>query len=113
MLSLKNKVVLITGASSGIGKSSAEQFAAAGANLILTARRVDRIEKLATDLKAQYQVDTLPVALDVRDAALVEKVIKQLPAKWRDIDVLLNNAGLALSTDKMQEADIKKLGYDD
>ena len=104
-LSLEKKIVFITGASSGIGKASAEQFAAAGANLILTARRKERLETLAQELRRRHSVNVLPLPLDVQDRERVETLIRELPEPWRAIDILLNNAGLALSTDKLQDAD--------
>lgn len=103
MQSLKNKIVFITGASSGIGKSCAEQFAAFGARLIISARRTDRIKKLAAELIQKNQVDVLPIELDVRNKKMVQDTIDQLPDHWKNIDILINNAGLALSTDKIQE----------
>lgn len=106
MQTLKNKIVFITGASSGIGKASAEQFAAQGAHLILTARRIDRIKDLAETLQKQYGTKCLAIQLDVTDSKQVKKIVDELPEEWKAIDILLNNAGLALATDKMQEADI-------
>lgn len=104
MQSLKDKIVFITGASSGIGKSCAEQFAALGAHLIISARRIERVKKLSAELIAQHSVKVLPIELDVRNRKMVEDTINQLPADWKNIDILINNAGLALSTDKMQDA---------
>jgi NADP-dependent 3-hydroxy acid dehydrogenase YdfG len=89
--SLGNACVLITGASSGIGRACAEAFAAEGSRLVLAARRRDRLEDLATALP----VPTLPVELDVRDRSGVDAAIGGLPPGWADIDVLVNNAGLA------------------
>lgn len=103
--SLKDKTVLVTGASSGIGKSTAEQFAAMGANIILTARRLDRIEALAAELEKTYNVSVLPLKMDVQDKDAVFSAIESLPADWSDIEVLVNNAGLALSTDKLDKGD--------
>ena len=105
MQSLKNKIVFITGASSGIGKACAEQFAQLGANVILTARRLDRIQTLADILTHAHHVKALAIQLDVRNKQLVDETIHQLPADWKNIDILVNNAGLALTTDKIQEAD--------
>ncbi|MFZ5981011.1 MAG: SDR family oxidoreductase [Candidatus Zixiibacteriota bacterium] len=99
MYSLKDKIVLITGASSGIGESCARRFAEAGAKLILGARRHDRLEKLAGKLKTPCYC----VQLDVRDLAEVEQVIGELPENWRAIDILVNNAGLAQGLDKFYE----------
>jgi hypothetical protein len=89
--SLGDTCVLITGASSGIGRACAEAFAAEGSRLLLAARRHERLEELATALS----VPTLPVELDVRDRSGVDAAIGGLPPDWADIDVLVNNAGLA------------------
>jgi 3-hydroxy acid dehydrogenase / malonic semialdehyde reductase len=99
--SLQGSCVLITGASSGIGRACAEAFAAQGARLVLTARRRDRLDKLAAEL----DVPTLPVELDVRDRAAVEHVVRTLPPEWAAIDVLVNNAGLAAGLDPVQDGD--------
>lgn len=100
---LANKRVFITGASSGIGAACAAQFAAAGAHVLLTARRLDRIQALAATLMQQYSIQALAQPLDIRDAKAVERCIKQLPAFWQSIDILVNNAGLALTLDKVQD----------
>lgn len=102
---LKDKIVFITGASSGIGKACAEQFAALGANLIITARRLGRLADLAETLKTTYRVDVLPIALDIQNYDLVNQVIHELPKQWKNIDILVNNAGLALSSDPFQKVD--------
>ena len=107
MRSLKNKIVLITGASSGIGKACAEQFAEKGAKLILTARRADRIRCLATTLQEKFSVECLPIPLDVQDKNQVRQVLETLPATWQKIDILVNNAGIALTLDKMQDAKVE------
>lgn len=106
MQNLKNKIVFITGASSGIGRACAEQLAALGAKLILTARRITRITQLAADLNKQYGIAALPLQLDVRDPNQVKQVIENLANEWKNIDILINNAGLALATDSTQEGDI-------
>jgi 3-hydroxy acid dehydrogenase/malonic semialdehyde reductase len=95
---LKNKVVLITGASSGIGAACAEQFARAGARLLLCARRLDMIKK--------YDADMHTFELDVRDHAAVKKQFAALPAEWKNIDILVNNAGLAAGLDSIQESSV-------
>lgn len=107
MQSLKNKIILITGASSGIGEACARQFAACGARLILTARRIEKIKKLGEALQKEHQIKVLPIQLDVQDNEQVTKVIRELPATWQTIDILVNNAGLALSSDKIQHGDVK------
>ena len=97
---LKGKTVFITGASAGIGEACAHLFAQHGANLILTARREDRLIKMATVLQDKYEVNVLIKALDVRDAIHVETFISSLPDSFKNIDVLVNNAGLVLGVEK-------------
>ncbi|MBD1849937.1 SDR family oxidoreductase [Leptolyngbya sp. FACHB-711] len=106
-MSLPHQIVLITGASSGIGAACAEVFAAANARLILTARRVDRLETLAATLKAQYGTEAHLISLDVRDRPQVEAVIQALPDPWKAIDILVNNAGLSRGLSKLQEGEIQ------
>ena len=106
MQKLNKKIVFITGASGGIGKSCAEYFAAAGANLILTARSIDAINGLAQQLKEQHHVDVLPVQLDVKNSQQVNDVINNLPISWQKIEILINNAGVAPSLDKIQDGNI-------
>lgn len=105
--SLKNKTVLITGASSGIGKAAAEQFAELGARIIITARRKERLAQLSDDLRKRYSVDVLDLALDVQDAKQAELLVKGLSGSWKEIDVLVNNAGLALTSDKFQDGKLE------
>lgn len=102
---IKNKIVLITGASSGIGKACAEAFARKSANLILCARRIDRLTELRKTLEKKYKVKILAIQLDVRKLKDVKKVVGSLPPKWKQIDILLNNAGLARGFNKFYEAD--------
>lgn len=106
MKSLSKIIVFITGASSGIGKACAEQFAAAGASLILTARRIDTIKVIANDLQKQYKIDVLPIQLDVTNSTNVNNVMNQLPDHWKNIEILVNNAGVAPSMAKIQDGDI-------
>jgi len=103
MFSLKNKVVFITGASSGIGRSCARAFAQQGARLILAARRLARLNELAVELNQKPGKDILVLALDVRDQPAVEGAINGLPAEWTAIDVLVNNAGLSRGLDKLHQ----------
>ncbi len=102
-MNLKNKIVLITGASSGIGHACAELFAAQGARIILSARRVKRLEQLAQQLTEQYGNQHHIVPLDVRDKNQVKTQLSSLPSDWQAIDVLINNAGLALDTLPLHE----------
>jgi len=106
MISLSKKIVFITGASSGIGLACAKDFAEAGAHLILTARRKERIEKLAAELKEQYRIETLPIQLDVRNRDDVQNLVSQLPPAWQNIEILINNAGLARGFDKLHEGSL-------
>ena len=100
---LKGKTVLITGASAGIGEACAHLFAQQGANLILTARREERLGKLAAKLQKEYSIAVLARGLDVRDGSAVEKLISSLPGSFKSIDVLVNNAGLVLGVEKAHE----------
>lgn len=104
MRSLKNRIVFITGASSGIGKACAEAFAQRGANLILAARRIERLEIIKKELKKKYNAKVLVIKLDVRDLKSVQNAVNSLPAHWKEIDILLNNAGLARGLNKFYEA---------
>lgn len=90
-----NATVLITGASSGIGAACGEAFAAAGARVILSARREQAIRDLAEQIEKQHHTEVLPLVMDVRDAAAVDAAIADLPKQWKTIGVLVNNAGLA------------------
>jgi len=103
MISMRGKTVFITGASAGIGWACAEAFAVIGAKLILTARRVDRLKDLSDKLKEKYSTDLLFFKFDVRNRREAEKLIDSLPDNFKNIDVLVNNAGLALGTDKIQD----------
>ena len=106
MESLTGKTVLITGASSGIGRSCAKAFAAEGARLILAARRSDRLESLAALLNLKPGKDVLLLKLDVRDQHAVEVGVGDLPPEWAAIDILVNNAGLSRGLDKIHEGRI-------
>ena len=95
------KIALITGATSGIGRAGAERLADKGFNLILTGRREDRLLAVAEALKAKTEVKTL--VFDVRNKEAVEKALNALPEAWKAIDVLINNAGLAVGLNPVQE----------
>mgnify|MGYP006421124883 CR=1 FL=1 len=105
-MNLKNKTVLITGASSGIGRAAAEQFAAQGCRLIITARRLLRLEALSAKLQSEQGVDVLPLALDIQDKVAVKSTIESLSPDWSSIDVLVNNAGLALGSELFQNGNV-------
>ena len=103
---MNKKLVFITGASSGIGEACARKFAANGYRLILNARSIDKLEALKVDLQTQYGSDILLLPFDVRDRLEAEKMISNLPADFKDINILVNNAGLALGLEKEQEGDV-------
>jgi 3-hydroxy acid dehydrogenase / malonic semialdehyde reductase len=105
-MKLKNKRVLITGASSGIGEACAHQFAKAGAHVLLCARRFKKIETLARTLEEKYGIKAHPFELDVRSNDKVTKAIANLPDAWKQIDILLNNAGLAAGLETIQEGNV-------
>ncbi len=104
---LKDKIVFITGASSGIGTACANYFAKAGAKLLLCARRIDVLSNIAAQLQSEYGVDVHVFKLDVRYHAEVKEALKALPEQWRTVDVLVNNAGLAAGLDTIQEGNVQ------
>lgn len=98
------KIALITGATSGIGEACARKFAEGGYNLILTARRAEKLAEIKTQLEAKgTKVRTL--VFDVRDSEAAKQAIGSLETEWQTIDVLINNAGLALGLEKEYEGD--------
>jgi NADP-dependent 3-hydroxy acid dehydrogenase YdfG len=101
-----SRTILITGATSGFGKAIAETFAAAGWNCIITGRRKDRLEALAAELTKEYGVKILPCTFDVQNRKAVFDTINGLPEEWQHIDVLVNNAGLALGRDSFENASL-------
>ena len=96
------KIVLITGATSGIGQACARRFAQNGYNVIITARRADRLEAIRHDLE-RYGAKVMTLVFDVRDAAAATAAVTSLTDEWKQIDILVNNAGLALGLDKEYE----------
>ncbi|APT57831.1 bifunctional NADP-dependent 3-hydroxy acid dehydrogenase/3-hydroxypropionate dehydrogenase YdfG [Roseomonas gilardii] len=96
-------IVLVTGATAGFGTAIARRFAADGARVIAAGRRAERLEALKAELGADK---VLPLVLDVRDRAAVMKAVEGLPAEWAAVDVLVNNAGLALGLEPAQKADL-------
>jgi NADP-dependent 3-hydroxy acid dehydrogenase YdfG len=101
-----SKIAFITGATSGFGKACAEKFAAHGYDLILNGRREDRLEKIKEDLEKRFNTAILLSVFDVRNRTEVFSAIKNIPEDWQHVDVLFNNAGLALGRDYFDEADI-------
>jgi NADP-dependent 3-hydroxy acid dehydrogenase YdfG len=100
-MKLNGSIVLITGASAGIGAACAIAFAREGARLLLAARRKERLDAMRAELKGAGAADVRTVSLDVRDRAAVERELGNLPAEWRAIDVLVNNAGLSRGLEKL------------
>lgn len=96
-------IALITGATSGIGKSTAIEFAKHGYDLIITGRRKERLEELKASLVKEYSVKILDLCFDVRDEKQVETAITSIPLEFKKIDVLVNNAGLAAGLSSIQE----------
>jgi 3-hydroxy acid dehydrogenase/malonic semialdehyde reductase len=111
MNNLEGKVVFITGASSGIGKACAEIFAKEKSNLILSARRIERLKSLANKLEKAHGMNVKCLKLDVRDFEQVKQVVDSLDNNWKKIDVLINNAGLSRGLDKIYEG--KKEDWDE
>ncbi len=97
------RTVLVTGASAGIGAACARAFAGAGARLVLAARRTERLEALAAELRDAHGTESRLLELDVRDAEAVATTLGALPAEWAEVDVLVNNAGLGLGLAKAYE----------
>jgi len=100
------KIVFITGATSGFGEACAIKFAANHYHLLLNGRRTERLQELKQKLEQQYPVKCHILPFDVQDRKAVFDNIRQLPQEWQSIDVLINNAGLALGRDLFDEADI-------
>ncbi len=112
MSRLSNKIVLITGASSGIGEACAWAFAREGANLVIGARRLERLNDIAHHISADCPVRVLPIRLDVTDAQSCEQFISDALEQFGRIDVLVNNAGLARGRDSvanLQESDMREM----
>lgn len=98
--------VLVTGASSGIGLGCAEVFAEAGARLIIVARRKERLDALADSLQQNYNSDVLVRVCDVRERSEVFTLVDSLPDEWKNVDVLINSAGLSRGLDKLQSGSV-------
>ena len=99
-----NKTIMITGATAGFGRATAVKFARHGYNLILTGRRKERLSELEKDL-IPYNIKVLTLNFDVRNKTEVEKAIKNLPGEWKNIDILINNAGLAVGLSHIDDGD--------
>ena len=101
-----NKTILITGASSGIGEACAHVFAKNNCRVILTARRKDKLNSVKQTLEKEYKAEVLNLVFDVRNRTEVENAINTLPEEWKNIDVLVNNAGLSLGLDPLQNGNV-------
>jgi NADP-dependent 3-hydroxy acid dehydrogenase YdfG len=102
-----NRTIFITGATSGFGEACARKFAAGGDHLILTGRREDRLIKLKQELEERFGIQVLPSVFDVQDRAAVFSAVASMPEAWRRIDLLINNAGLALGRDFFEDASLE------
>jgi NADP-dependent 3-hydroxy acid dehydrogenase YdfG len=102
-----SKIILVTGASSGFGKAIATKFAAGGWNVILTARRKEKLTELAKALESTYGIKTLSLIFDVQDKKAVFENLQNLPTEWQAINILVNNAGLALGRDSFENANLE------
>ncbi|MCT4599502.1 MAG: SDR family NAD(P)-dependent oxidoreductase [Marinifilaceae bacterium] len=98
-----NKIALVTGSTSGIGEACARTLAKLGYNLIIVGRREERLLKLKKELEESFNSDIYTIQLDVRNQGNVETAINNLPSNWKNIDLLINNAGLAVGTSDIQE----------
>ncbi|MBK8551448.1 MAG: SDR family NAD(P)-dependent oxidoreductase [Ignavibacteria bacterium] len=107
MKNLKSKIVLITGATSGIGKSAAYQFAELGADLILSARRKDRLDEISKDLESNYGIEVNMMPMDVQNYEFVKFQVESLDDKWNKIDILLNSAGLARGMGSVKDGSVE------
>jgi NADP-dependent 3-hydroxy acid dehydrogenase YdfG len=96
-------IAFITGATAGIGQATAELFAKNGYNIIITGRRKERLQEFSAELKSKYKIDVLSLNFDVRNLKEVEDAINSIPTEWKKINVLVNNAGLAVGLNPIQE----------
>jgi 3-hydroxy acid dehydrogenase/malonic semialdehyde reductase len=106
MNSLHGRIVFVTGATSGIGRSCVRAFAREGARVLFCGRRADRLDPLAGEVSAEFGVPVHFFTLDVRDLGAVIAAFAALPAEWAAVDVLVNNAGLSRGLDKLHEGKI-------
>jgi len=102
-IDIENGIALVTGTTSGIGKATARQLAEKGFKLIITGRRQERLEEFAAELKEKYNCETIILNFDIRNQPEVEKAVDGLPEEWKNIDVLVNNAGLAAGADPIYD----------
>lgn len=100
------KIALITGATAGIGEATAKKFAQEGYDLIVTGRRKERLGELKKELESNSNIKVWTLCFDVREKEAVAKTLNSLPDQWKEVDVLVNNAGLAVGKDPIQEGEI-------
>jgi NADP-dependent 3-hydroxy acid dehydrogenase YdfG len=105
---MENKIALITGATSGIGKATAFKLAEKGYNLIITGRRVKLLMELEILIQKTHKVRCLSLNFDIRDPQELENAMRKLPPDWREIDLLINNAGLALGLESIHQGDLQQ-----
>ncbi len=103
---MKDKIVFITGASSGIGEACARKFAANGAKVIINARNATKLNALKKELENEYNAQVFVLPFDVRDRVAAAKCLDSLPEHWKGIDLLINNAGLVIGVDKEYEGNM-------
>lgn len=103
---MENKIVLITGATSGIGEGCARKFASKGASLILNGRNRQKLDDLKAELESSCGIEVLTLPFDVRDRNAAAEALASLQGKWKEIDVLVNNAGLVIGVDKEFEGSL-------
>jgi NADP-dependent 3-hydroxy acid dehydrogenase YdfG len=106
-MSLSGRIVFITGASSGIGEACAREFASAGARLLLTARRAERLEQRVAELTELGAEAVRTAGLDVREPEAVAALVADLPDEWKSVEVLVNNAGLSRGLDPLHEGELR------
>lgn len=99
-------IALITGATAGFGKATAELFAANGFQVIITGRRKTRLDVLERQLKEKYQIKVLSLCFDIRNSGETKNALNSIPAEWQAIDVLVNNAGLAAGLGAIQNGSL-------
>lgn len=103
---MKKKIVLITGASSGIGEGCARKFAMNGYRLILNGRNIEKLKAVKKELEGSYHADVFLLPFDVRDRKAAQTSLESLPVEWKEIDILINNAGLVIGMDKEYEGNL-------
>ncbi|MHB2149066.1 SDR family oxidoreductase [Calditrichota bacterium LG25] len=106
-MSLTGRIALVTGATSGIGKATAIALAREGASVILLGRRIERLEAVGEEIKKRFKANWIALPVDVRDFAAVQTAINGLPEFWQNIDILINNAGLAFGLSRLHEGEVE------